>query len=63
MRATPISNTIAATDPHQALRGAHEIAQPPISSCWNFTSSSTFDWCLIRRPGWPIAGAKRCAMT
>jgi hypothetical protein len=53
MRITAIPASIIASDPHRALRGTHENAPPPASSCWNFTSPSTtatFDWCVILRP-------------
>ncbi len=53
MHITAISNSIIASDPHRSLRGTQEEAQPPASSCWNFTSPSTtadLDWCVILRP-------------
>ncbi len=54
MQVIAISNSIAASDPHSALRTAHQDAPPPGSSCWSFTSPSTsarLDWCIILRPG------------
>ena len=53
MRATPISSALVAADPHRALRGTHQDAPAPASSCWHFTSpatTATFDWCLILTP-------------
>jgi hypothetical protein len=53
MHVTAIPKSIIASDPHRSLRGKHENAPSPESSCWNFTSPSTtanFDWCLILRP-------------
>jgi hypothetical protein len=53
MRVTAIPASIIASDPHRSLRGTHESAPAPASSCWNFSSPSTtatFDWCLLLRP-------------
>lgn len=53
MQVTAISNSIAASDPHRALRTAHQNAPPPVSSCWSFTSpntSASLDWCILLRP-------------
>lgn len=54
MHVTALPSSIIASDPHRSLRDKHEDAPLPASSCWNFTSPSTtatFDWCLIVRPG------------
>jgi hypothetical protein len=54
MQVAAISNSMAASDPHRALRTAHQDEPSPVSSCWSFTSpntSASLDWCILLRPG------------
>jgi hypothetical protein len=54
MQVTRISDSIAATDPHQSLRISHEDTSSSTSSCWSFATPqflARLQWCVIVRPG------------
>jgi hypothetical protein len=54
MQVTRISDSPAATDPHQSLRISHEDTSSSTSSCWSFATPqflARLQWCVIVRPG------------